>query len=92
MSFKAKIPSFREINYQQNPRPCFCAESVRAGPMLSSPIDAFRAQWGCNHLLMQMKVEEWCPIHDASIFRSRQGGEGSFIPDTQLPCARSPAP
>lgn len=69
MSFKAKIPSFREINYQQNPRPCFCAERVQAGPMLSSPIDAFRAQRGCNpHLLRQMEVEEWCPIHDALFF------------------------
>lgn len=63
MSFKAKIPSFREINYQQNPRPRFRAGSAEAGPMLHSPIAAFRAQWGCNplHLLRQMKVEEWCP-------------------------------
>lgn len=92
MSFKAKIPSFCEINYQQNPRPCFCRESVQAGPMLSSPTDAFWAGWGCNHLLMQVKVEEWSPIHDAVIFRSRQGGEGTFITLTQLPCALSLVP
>lgn len=92
MSFKAKIPSFCEINHQQNPRPRFCAESVQAGPMLSSPIDSLQAQWGCNHPLMQIKVEEWCPIHDALILRSRQGREGSLVTDTQLPCAPSLAP
>lgn len=91
MSFKAKIPSFREINYQQTPRPCFCAESEQAGPLLSSPIDALWVQWGCNHLLLQMKVEEWCPIHDALVFPSHRG-EGSFTLDTQLPCAQSLAP
>lgn len=48
MSFKAKIPSFCEINYQQNPRPCFCAELVQAGPMLNSPIDAFWVNGGAT--------------------------------------------
>jgi len=71
MSFKAKIPSFREINYQQNPRPCLRAGPAQAGPRLGSPTGAFRARWGCDHLLVQTEVEEWSPIHDALIFRSR---------------------
>lgn len=52
MSFKAKIPSFREINYQQTPRACFCVESGQAGAI---------AQFSHRRLLGAMGVQPSAP-------------------------------
>lgn len=82
MSFKAKIPSFYEINYQQNPRPCFCYWmcTVRAKAKFSHCL--LPGSVGGSDWLVQAKVEDWRPIHDAFSFLSHQGGGESFVTDT----------